>query len=95
MTKRTPDELKAAAASVRGARSMGVQTAAAQAAPSLLAQANRWLSATVPGLDQWDDPATLNAVADIEDAAADLAAALELPAFRSRGNEVLEGGYQG
>lgn len=67
--------IAAAAASVAGARAMGISTAASKAAPALLAEAHAWLRAEIDGAQferRWQE---------VSAAAADLAAALGVPSL--------------
>ena len=93
----TAKALNLAAARARGSASIGGDFAA-QALKNAavdLATANAWLADTVPTLTQWDNPQYLLRVDAVQAAAADLAAALNLPAFKARGNDVFNTGYQG
>lgn len=49
----TAKSLRAAATSVAGARSMGIETAASKAAPAMLAEALSWLDKNAP-CGAWD-----------------------------------------
>ena len=69
----TAKVLQSAAASVAGARSMGIETAASKAAPALLVAARAWLDKNEP-CGPWASRAS--AWLAVKSAAADLAKAL-------------------
>lgn len=88
-------ELHAAIASVRGAAALSVETDASRSAPALLAKVNTYLIRETRRSSRWDAPRKLQRLDEIEAIARELAEALGLPAFRSRGNEILASGFQG